>query len=60
MNKNIATECECRGTGFIAVADSGGDGVDYVECAKHHPALDKICDGDFVNGVCKTCDIDLR
>ena len=36
--KSIAVKCECEGTGFIAVADRGGDGVDYVECAKHNPA----------------------
>lgn len=30
--------CECGGTGFIAVADVNGDGIDYVECPKHHAA----------------------
>jgi hypothetical protein len=30
--EKIATGCVCEGTGYIAVVDSGGDGVDYVEC----------------------------
>lgn len=38
MDKKIAVRCECEGTGFIAVQDRGGDGVDYVECAEHNPA----------------------
>jgi hypothetical protein len=29
----------CGETGFIAVADNGGDGVDYVECGQNHPAF---------------------
>ena len=39
MNKNIDVKCECEGTGFIAVADDGGEGVEYVECGQHHPAF---------------------
>ena len=40
MEKKIAVTCECKGTGFIAVADSGGDGIDEnVECGQHHPAF---------------------
>jgi hypothetical protein len=38
MQKQIEMRCECEGTGYIAVADNGGDGVDYVECAQHNPA----------------------
>jgi len=37
--KRVMVKCECEGTGFTAVADSGGDGVDYVECAEHNPAF---------------------
>lgn len=33
------TVCECGGTGFVAVADSGGEGVEHVECGQHHPAF---------------------
>jgi hypothetical protein len=25
-------------TGFIAVADNGGEGVEHFECGQHHPA----------------------
>jgi hypothetical protein len=46
MNKKIAVKCECEGTGFIAVADSGGDGVQHVECGQHHradaPSVDEL------------------
>ena len=28
-----------RGTGFIAVADNGGEGIEHVECGQHHPAF---------------------
>jgi hypothetical protein len=28
-----------RGTGFIAVADNGGEGIERVECGQHHPAF---------------------
>ena len=36
--KTIEVKCECEGTGFIAVADNGGDGIEHIECAQHHPA----------------------
>jgi hypothetical protein len=39
MEKRILVSCECEGTGFIAVADSGGDGIEHVECEQHHPAF---------------------
>jgi hypothetical protein len=39
MEKEIANTCECKETGFIAVADNGGDGVEHVECGQHHPAF---------------------
>jgi hypothetical protein len=39
MEKRISVSCECKGTGFIAVADNGGDGVEHVECRQHHPAF---------------------
>ena len=39
MEKKIAVMCECKGTGFIAVADSGGEGIEHVECGQHHPAF---------------------
>jgi hypothetical protein len=32
MKKNTEVKCECEGTGFIAVADNGGEGVEHVEC----------------------------
>jgi hypothetical protein len=31
--------CECECAGFIAVADSGGDGIEHVEYGLHHPAF---------------------
>jgi len=31
METSEAT-CECKGTGFIAVADNGGEGVEHIEC----------------------------
>ena len=37
--KKIAVKCERGGTGFIAVADNGGDGVEHIECGQHHPAF---------------------
>jgi len=37
MEKRILVSCECEGT--IAVADSGGDGIEHVECEQHHPAF---------------------
>jgi hypothetical protein len=37
MEKRILVSCE--GRGFIAVADSGGDGIEHVECEQHHPAF---------------------
>ena len=39
MEKKIAVTCECKGTGFIAVADSDGDGIENVECEQHHPGF---------------------
>jgi hypothetical protein len=39
MEQKIVVTCECEGTGFVAVADSGGDGVAHVECGAHHPAF---------------------
>jgi hypothetical protein len=38
MDKRIEVKCECEGTGFIAVADNGGEGVEHFECGQHHPA----------------------
>jgi len=40
MNKKTAVECECKGTGFITVAGSGGEGVEHIECGQHHPAFE--------------------
>jgi hypothetical protein len=37
MKKRILVSCECEGTGFIAVADNGGEGVEHVECGQHAP-----------------------
>jgi hypothetical protein len=39
METRILVSCECKGTGFIAVADNGGDGIERVECGQHHPAF---------------------
>ena len=39
MEKRIKVACECEGTGFIAVADNGGDGIEHVESGQHHPEL---------------------
>ena len=39
MDKKIDVKYECEGTGFIAVADNGGEGVEHVECGLHHPAF---------------------
>jgi hypothetical protein len=39
MEKRIKVACECEGTGFIAVADNGGEDVERVECGQHHPAF---------------------
>ena len=39
MEKKISVTCECEGTGFVAVGDSGGDGIEHVECGQHHPAF---------------------
>ena len=38
MAKKIALRCECEGTGFIPVVDSGGGGIEHVECGQHHSA----------------------
>ena len=40
MEKKISVTCECEGTGFIAGADNGGDGVEHVEYGQHHPAFE--------------------
>jgi hypothetical protein len=32
MEKKIGVTCECEGTGFMAIADNGGAGVEHVEC----------------------------
>jgi hypothetical protein len=37
MEKKISVTRECEGTGFVVVADNGGDGVERVECGQHHP-----------------------
>lgn len=37
--KKIEVKCECEGTGWIAVPDNGGDGVERVGCGQHHPAF---------------------
>ena len=39
MRKNIEVKCECEGTGFVAVADNDGDGVEHVECGQDRPAF---------------------
>jgi hypothetical protein len=39
MEKRILLSCECECTGLLAVADSGGDGTEHVECGQHHPAF---------------------
>jgi hypothetical protein len=39
MDKKLDVQCECEGTGFVAVADNGGDGVEHIECGQHHPAF---------------------
>jgi hypothetical protein len=39
MDKKLSVTCECEGTGFIAVADNGGEGIEHVECGRHHPAF---------------------
>ena len=39
MDKKIDVKYECEGTGFVAVADNGGEGVEHVECGLHHPAF---------------------
>jgi hypothetical protein len=39
MEKRILVSCDCEGTGFIASADSGGDGIEHVECGQRHPAF---------------------
>jgi hypothetical protein len=39
MSKRIEVACECKGTGFVPVPDSGGDGIERVECGEHHPAF---------------------
>lgn len=41
--------CECEGTGFVAVADKGGDGIDYVECPKHHASYTPSIEGLLVS-----------
>src|SRR5258707_12662063 len=38
MEKRIKVACECEGTGFIAVADNGGEGIEHIECGQHHRA----------------------
>jgi hypothetical protein len=38
MDKKIGVQCKCKGTGFVAVVDSVGEDVEYVECAEHNPA----------------------
>jgi uncharacterized protein involved in high-affinity Fe2+ transport len=39
MEKRLSVSCECEGTGFVAVADNGGDCIEHVECGQHHPAF---------------------
>lgn len=34
----VRSKCACEGTGLIPVPDRGGEGIDYQECAAHHPA----------------------
>jgi hypothetical protein len=34
----VPVACECNGSGFVGVQDSGGDDVELVECETHHPA----------------------
>jgi hypothetical protein len=41
MEEKILVSCKCEGTGFIAVADNGGDGVEHVECGQDHPAFEE-------------------
>ena len=48
--KKIEVTCECEGTGWIAVADNGGDGVQHVECGQHHPAF-KADTGSFMGNI---------
>lgn len=38
--KNIKVECPCDGIGYIPVQAPGGEDVDFVECAEHHPAYE--------------------
>ena len=51
--KKILVEFECEGTGFIAVADNGGEGVEHVECV-HHPAFkDSMSVDELIDAVGK-------
>jgi len=50
MKKTIEVKCECEGTGLIAVADNGGDGVEHVECGQHHPAF-KADTGSLIGNI---------
>jgi hypothetical protein len=50
MDKKILVSCECEGTGFIAVADNGGEGIEHVECAQHHPAY-KADTGSLIGNI---------
>jgi hypothetical protein len=34
MEKKIVVTCECEGTGFVAVADNGCEGIEHVECGE--------------------------
>jgi hypothetical protein len=36
--KKIEVKCECKGTGLIAVADNGGEGIEHVERGQRRPA----------------------
>jgi hypothetical protein len=50
MDKKIEVKCECEGTGFIAVADNGGEGVEHIECGQHHPAY-KADTGSLIGSI---------
>ena len=45
-SKTIKVHCECDGTGYIAVADCDGAGIDYIECAAHHPSFEGALSAD--------------
>jgi hypothetical protein len=63
MEKQTIARCPngCEGTGYYPVADSGGEGIEFLECRYHHPAYrGKLTAAELLHWVESVTDISTK